>query len=93
MVELFSSLKDDFVDVVGGVYLDTPPSKREEFKINYQSPARRKEAYLDYYIHNHPTASWTRIAEALRDYGLRQQADVVANTYIQGIHCLHPSFV
>lgn len=92
-MELFSSLEDDYVDDMGKDFLNTPPSKLEEFKINYQSPARRKEAYLDYYVHNNPAASWTEIAEILRGYRLRQQADVVENTYIQGMNCLHTSFI
>ena len=85
LVELFASMGDGYVDDYVGDYLDTPPSKREEFKMNYQSPAQRKEAYLDYYVHNHPAASWTKIAKALRQYGQPQQAAVVENTYIQGV--------
>jgi hypothetical protein len=83
-VELFASMDDGFVDYVG-VNLDTPSSKREEFEMNYQNPARRKEAYLDDYVHNHPTASWTKIAGVLHASRLPQQAAVVENTYIQGI--------
>ena len=64
--------------------LDTPSSKGGEFKMTYQNLVQRKEAYLDYYVHNHPTASWTKIAETLREYLLPQQATVVENTYIQG---------
>ena len=69
------------------LYLDTPYSKIQEFKMNYRNPAQRKEAYLDCYVHNHPAASWTRTAQILRSYicGLSQQATVVENTYIQGI--------
>ena len=77
-------MDDSNVDSMS-VELDTPYSKREEFKMNYQNPAQRKEAYLDYYVHNHPAASWTKIAGALRQYGLPQQAAVVENTYIQGM--------
>ena len=68
-----------------GDSLSTPSSKREEFKMTYQNPAQRKEAYLDYYVHNHPLASWTKIAQILHVCGLDQQATVVENTYIQGI--------
>ena len=85
LVELFTSMDDGYVDLVGEYYLDTPLSKSVEFMTNYQNPAQRKEAYLDYYVHNHPTASWTKIAELLRQYGLSQQAAVVENTYIQGM--------
>ena len=68
-----------------GVYLDTPLSKREEFQMNYRNSTRRMEAYLDYYVHNHPTASWTKIAKVLHSCRLPQQAAVVENTYIQGM--------
>ena len=89
LVELFASMNDGFIDLMG-YYLDTPSSKSEEFKMNYQNPAQRKEAYLDYYVHNHPAASWARITEALRGYGLPEQAAVVENTYIQGmLLCFH----
>ena len=85
LVELFTSMSDRSVDDMGGYYLDTPASKSEEFMTNYQNPAQRKEAYLDYYVHNHPTASWTEIAELLCGWPLSRQAAVVENTYIQGI--------
>jgi hypothetical protein len=84
LVELFASVDDEYVDDMGASYLDTPSSKMREFKMNYQNPAQRKEAYLDYYVHNHPTASWTTIAEVLHSYAQSQQAAVVENTYIQG---------
>lgn len=67
-----------------GSYLDTPLSKREKFQMNYKNPAHRKEAYLDYYVHKHPLACWTKIAQILCWCGLFQQADVVESTYIQG---------
>ena len=84
LVELFASMSDGYVDYMGD-YLDTPSSKKMEFQMNYKNPARRKEAYLDYYVHNHPLPSWTKTADTLKSYGLRQQAAVVKNTYIQGI--------
>ena len=85
-MELFASMDDGEVDHMGVVYLDTPSSKKEEFKMNYKNPARRKEAYLDYYVHNNPVASWTGIARTLNIYRLLQQAAVVENTYIQGMY-------
>ena len=69
-----------------GVFLDIPLSKREEFRMNYKDPARRKEAYLDYYVHNNPFASWTKVAEVLHGCGLYEQATVVENTYVKGMH-------
>ena len=83
-MELFTPMNDGFVDHMG-VYLDTPSSKSREFRRNYQNPAQRKEAYLDYYVDNHPAASWVKIAGTLRLCVLRQQAAMVENTYIQGI--------
>ena len=77
-------MSDGDVDLMGDD-LDTPYSKRKEFEMNYQNPAQRKEAYLDYYVHNHPAASWTKIAEVLHRCDLSQQAAVVENTYIQGM--------
>ena len=83
-MELFASVDDVFVDHMGQNYLDTPSSKRGEFKMTYQNRAQRKEAYLDHYVHNHPAPSWAKVAEALHEYGLGQQATVVENTYIKG---------
>ena len=85
LVELFASMDDGHVDDMGVLYLNTPLSKRNEFQMNYKNPARRKEAYLDYYVHNNPLASWTKIADTLNACSLRQQAAVVKNTYIRGI--------
>ena len=85
LVELFASMDDGYVDSMGVLYLNTPLSKRNEFQMNYKNPARRKEAYLDYYVRNNPVASWTQIADTLKSYDLPQQAAVVVNTYIQGI--------
>ena len=85
VVELFAAMDDRHVDDMG-VYLDTPSSK---MRYTYLSgPAQRKETYLDYYVHNHPVASWTKIAKLLHRYGLHKQAAVVENTYIQGMPLL-----
>ena len=85
-MELFASLNDDdLVDTLGG-FLNTPLSKRAEFQMNYRDPARRKEAYLDYYAHNHLLASWSTVTEVLRVCQLHQEADVVKKTYVQGMH-------
>ena len=91
LVELFASVDDDVFDSMDFMLLNTPFSKRNEFKMNYKNPAQRKEAYLDYYVHNNPLASWTKIADMLNTYNLPQQAAVVENTYIQGIplQCSH----
>ena len=84
LVELFASMDDGYVDHMS-VYLDTPSSKTREFQTNYQNPAQMKEAHLDYYVHNYPVASWTKIAQILHWCELPQQAAVVENTYIQGM--------
>ena len=78
-------MDDGYVDHLGQFYLDIPLSKIAEFQMNYQDPARMKEAYLDYYAHNHPLASWTEVAKALNVCGLHHQANVVENTYVQGM--------
>ena len=85
LVELFVSMDDDHVDDLSS-YLNTPLFKIAEFQMNYQDPARRKEAYLDEYAHNNPLASWSEVAEALRRCRLPQEADVVKKTYVQGMY-------
>ena len=67
-------------------FLDLPTSKIAEFQMNYQDPALRKKAYLDYYVYNNPLASWSQVAVTLRSFGLPMEADVVENTYVQGMH-------
>ena len=84
-MELFASIDDENVDYLGYCH-GTPPSKNKEFQMNYKDPARRKEAYLDYYVHNNPLASWTKVAGALRRCRLPEQATVVENTYVKGMH-------
>ena len=50
--------------------------------MNYHSPAQRKEACLDTYVHHHPYPSWWQAALILRHrFKLHQQADLVENTY------------
>ena len=83
-MELFASVDDENVDGVSS-YFSIPSSKVDEFQINYQNSTQRMEAYFDCYVHNHPVPSWGRVALALRFCGLQQQADMVKNTYIQGI--------
>ena len=84
-MELFASMDHYHVDSLGG-FLDTPFSKIDEFQMNYQDPARRKEACLDEYAHNHPLASWSKVAVVLHWFGLYQEADMVKKTYVQGMH-------
>ena len=81
LVELFSDM--DIYSLA--LYLEIPSSKQSEIMVNYHSPTQQKEAYLDYYAYSNPLASWVKIADILRIYGLSQQADVVENTYIKGI--------
>ena len=70
------------------LYLGIPSSKKSEIKVNYQSPTQQKEAYLDYYVHSNPLASWVKIADILHLFGLPQQTNVVESTYIKGMHLL-----
>ena len=94
LVELFQSVEDPQHRQIGlfvrshdfGKDLGLPESALEEIKRSYQSWAKRKEAYLDTYIHHHPCPSWKRISELLERYSLEQQASEVEGTYIQGMH-------
>ena len=53
---------------------------------------KRKDAYLDTYVHHHPCPSWKTISEVLRRYNLNQQANEVENTYVQGM-CVRVTFM
>ena len=85
LMDLFESVDPEDVDDLGD-RLDLPQSERDQIKKNYRSPTQRKEAYLDLYVHQHPCPSWSEIAEVLRNvwFSLRQQADLVENTYVKG---------
>ena len=87
LVELFASMTDWSIYSFA-LNLEIPLSKREEIMVNYQSPTQQKEAYLDYYVHSNPLASWVKIADILHLFGLPQQTNVVESTYIKGMHLL-----
>ena len=85
LMELFAPLDPEKVNVLGVEgYLDLPQSEIDRIQKDYQSPAQRKEAYLDIYVHQHPCPTWSRIARVLCLVILPQQADLVKNTYIKG---------
>ena len=73
---------------IGG-FLGLPESALAEIRKRYQSKAKSKEAYLDTYVHYHPCPSWKVIREILGKCSLRQQAEEVEVTYVQGRHALY----
>ena len=80
-------------DIVGKSYdiggsLGLPESALVEIRKRYQSKPKRKEAYLDTYVHYHPCPSWKVIHELLGKCSLRQQAEEVEITYVQGMHAV-----
>ena len=86
-MELFAPLDPENVDKLGGKsYLGLPQSEIDKIERSYQSSTRRKEAYLDLYIHQHPCPSWREVAWILRSrsFNLPQQANLVENTYVKG---------
>jgi hypothetical protein len=92
-MELFAPLGPGKVDQLGDkYYLGVPQSEIDRIRKDYLSPTQRKEAYLDLYVHQHPCPTWSRVAEILYDWriNLRQQADLVENTYVKGTktHCI-----
>ena len=92
LMELFAPMDPDEVDELGGEdYLGLPQSEIDRIQKDYQSPTRRKEAYLDLYVHQHPCPTWTGIARVLRNVSLPQQAVLVENTYVKGTPLLHCS--
>ena len=75
--------------IVGiGGSLGLPESALVEIRKRYQSNAKRKEAYLDTYVHYHPCPCWKAIHEVLRKFSLRQEAEEVEVTYVQGVHAV-----
>ena len=90
LTELFQSVeypdRPSPITVSIGQQLYLPQSAIEEIRKSYKSKAKRKEAYLDTYVHHHPCPSWKRIFEVLRRRALDQQADEVENIYVQGMH-------
>ena len=71
-----------------GWFLGLPASALEEISKRYQSWDKRKEAYLDTYVHYHPCPSWKVIHELLKRCSLHQQAEEVEITYVQGMHAV-----
>ena len=65
--------------------LGLPKSEVDKINENYHNPTQRKEAYLDLYVHQHPCPSWKDVAWLLRGLNLKQQADLVMNTYVTGM--------
>ena len=102
LIELFQSVRDpdpppwnpgSLLEPPGyrydiGGFLGLPKSALAEIRKRYQSKAKRKEAYLDTYVHYHPCPSWKAIHEFLGKCFLRQQAKEVEITYVQGMHCM-----
>ena len=78
--DLFSTMNVEYV----GHNLEIPYSKISEIKRNYHSPARRREAYIDVYVNEHPHPTWKQLSQVLRRFGLPNQADEVEKTYVQG---------
>ena len=72
-------------DVSMGDVLDLPQTVLQTIRRSYQCDARRKEAYLDTYVHHHPWPSWRRITEVLTRFRFHQQAVDVESTYVQGM--------
>ena len=91
LADLFQSVEDpdrptEFSLSGIGEELGLPKSVLEEIRRNYWSDTKRKDAYLDTYIHRHPCPSWKKISEALRECNLYQQTNEVVNTYVQGMY-------
>ena len=90
LMELFQSVEDpDRAGLYGmrsiGQELGLPHSSLDEIKLNYHSPARRKEAYLDVYANQHPYPSWKMVTRVLSRCRLEQQSTDVQSTYVQGV--------
>ena len=82
LMELFAPLDPEKLG--GEYYLGLPKSEIDRIQKDYQSPTKRKEAYLDLYVHQHPCPTWIEIVGVLRWFNLHQSADLVENTYVKG---------
>ena len=97
LTELFQSVEDPDPDTLNFIlrpldfpgFLGLPESALVEIRKRYQSKAKRKEAYLDTYVHYHPCPSWKAIHELLGKCSLHQQAKEVEITYVQGMQALY----
>ena len=98
LTELFQSLEDPdttrlsrigFTGYDIGGFLGLPESALAEIRKRYQSMDKRKEAYLDTYVHYHPCPSWKVIHDLLGKCSLHEQAKEVEVTYVQGMHALY----
>ena len=84
-MELFVPLGPGEVDKLGDKqYLSLSKFEIDRIQKDYRSSARRKDAYLDLYVHHHPCPTWMEIVGVLRWFNLHQQADLVENTYVKG---------
>ena len=83
LMELFATVEDVNVDAISS-WLDLPSSKTDDIDRNYHNPTQRRDAYLDLYATDYPCPSWSDVARALRNVGLRHQSDEVERTYVQG---------
>ena len=85
LMKLFAPMDPEKIDWLGGEdCLGLPQSEIDRIQKDYQSPTQRKEAYLDLYVHQHPYPTWRQVAVVLYQAALRQQADLVKNTYVKG---------
>ena len=46
-------------------FVNTPESERERIRRQYSSDKDRKQAFIRYFISNHPAPSWTLVARVL----------------------------
>ena len=82
--ELLQPMDLKMVDVIVD-RLDLPMSEVDKINENYHNPTQRKEAYLDLYVHQHPCPRWENVALLLSYLNLKEQADLVENTYVTGM--------
>ena len=85
LMQQFAPMHLEWVDELGES-LHLPRSEVDKIKVNYNDPSKRKEAYLDLYVHQHPCPSWQRVVKVLRGYSfhLSSQANFVESTYLKG---------
>ena len=87
LMEVVKGVEHHWEDL--GMMLGVPRSKREEISGLYHSGHQRMQALADHYTIHHPTRSWNKVATALQEVELHQQADEVTTKYVKGMDVNH----
>ena len=81
LTKLLEDMKD--LNYVSGG-LDIPDSVRESISEQHSSMSQHKEACWEWYLNNHPSPSWRRIAFVLYNLKEHEVLEVLKSQYLKG---------